>query len=198
MVDRIFSEDFVPSPQDVLHARVKTTGITEMCFSFGGLNFRIVDVGGQRSERKKWIHCFAGVTAILFVTSLSEYDQRCYEDNTTLRMKESLLLFDDMCNHRFFVDTPIILFLNKTDLFDSKISSGIDLKVCFPEYNGGLNTANAKKYIAEKFCELNRNPRKQIYTHFTCATDTDNIRYVFSAVKDIILQNSLRTAGLID
>ena len=33
------------------------------------------DVGGQRSERKKWIHCFESVTSIIFCTALSEYDQ---------------------------------------------------------------------------------------------------------------------------
>ena len=38
------------------------------------LYFRIVDVGGQRSERKKWIHCFEDVTAILFFIALSAYD----------------------------------------------------------------------------------------------------------------------------
>ena len=42
--------------------------------------FRVVDVGGQRSERKKWIHCFEDVTAILFFVALSEYDMTLRED----------------------------------------------------------------------------------------------------------------------
>lgn len=47
--------------------------------------FRLFDVGGQRSERKKWIHCFEDVTAIIFCVAMSEYDQVLHEDETTVR-----------------------------------------------------------------------------------------------------------------
>jgi len=39
------------------------------------------DVGGQRSERKKWIHCFETVTSIIFCVALSEYDQVLLEES---------------------------------------------------------------------------------------------------------------------
>ena len=42
--------------------------------------YRLCDIGGQRSERKKWIHCFEGVTAIIFLVALSEYDLCLAED----------------------------------------------------------------------------------------------------------------------
>ena len=80
------------------------------------------DVGGQRNERKKWIHCFENVTAVIFVAAISEYDQVLYEDDTTNRMHEALELFDEICNSRWFRETSIILFLNKRDLFNEKIS----------------------------------------------------------------------------
>ena len=48
------------------------------------LFFRLFDVGGQRSERKKWIHCFEDVTAIIFCVAMSEYDQVLHEDETTV------------------------------------------------------------------------------------------------------------------
>jgi hypothetical protein len=47
------------------------------------------DVGGQRSERKKWIHCFENVTTILFLVAISEYDQLLFEDETVNRMQEA-------------------------------------------------------------------------------------------------------------
>ena len=43
------------------------------------------DVGGQRSERKKWIHCFEGVTAIIFIVAMSEYDLMLAEDQDTVK-----------------------------------------------------------------------------------------------------------------
>jgi guanine nucleotide-binding protein subunit alpha len=59
---------------------VKTTGIIETIFHIGELTYRLYDVGGQRSERKKWIHCFENVTAIVFMVAISEYDQKLVED----------------------------------------------------------------------------------------------------------------------
>ena len=79
------------------------------------------DVGGQRSERKKWYRCFTGVTAIIFCTAMSEYDLVLEEDDEVNRMIESMKLFDSICNNRWFTDTSIILFLNKKDLFEEKI-----------------------------------------------------------------------------
>ena len=100
------------------------------------------DVGGQRSERKKWIHCFEGVTAIIFCVALSGYDLVLAEDEEMNRMMESMKLFDSICNNKWFVDTSIILFLNKKDLFAEKIRQS-PLTVCFPEYKGkkGLDRA---------------------------------------------------------
>lgn len=48
------------------------------------------DVGGQRSERKKWIHCFEGVTAIIFCASMSDYDLVLAEDEEMVRPIQSM------------------------------------------------------------------------------------------------------------
>jgi hypothetical protein len=82
---------YIPSEQDVLHARAPTTGIVENHFEIDGNAFKMFDVGGQRNERKKWIHCFENVTAVLFVAALSEYNQVLYEDEC-LRVDEPVML----------------------------------------------------------------------------------------------------------
>jgi len=158
------------------------------------IKFNLVDVGGQRSERRKWLHCFTDVTAVIFVAAMSEYDQKLYEDETTNRMFEALKLFKDICNAKWFVDTAIILFLNKKDLFMKKIQS-VSLKVCFEDYNGGNTYEEASKYIEDQFLQQNENPRKLIYVHQTCATDTESIQVVFKAVQDIIINRNLERTG---
>jgi len=194
-IDRLTQPDYIPTEQDVLRSRTKTTGIIETEFDVEDVHFRMVDVGGQRSERKKWIYCFQDVTAVIFCVAMSEYDLKLYEDDTTNRMAESLKLFKEICNTKWFVNTSMILFLNKRDLFAEKIQK-IDLNVCFPEYTGGKDYENASQYIKKVFLDQNDN-KKVIYTHFTCATDTDNILVVFNAVKDIILNQTLTDAGMI-
>ncbi|GFT58606.1 guanine nucleotide-binding protein G(o) subunit alpha [Trichonephila clavipes] len=194
-LDRLCQKDYMPTEQDILRTRVKTTGIVEVHFSFKNLNFKLFDVGGQRSERKKWIHCFEDVTAIIFCVAMSEYDQVLHEDETTNRMQESLKLFDSICNNKWFTDTSIILFLNKKDLFEEKIRKS-PLTICFPEYTGAQEYGEAAAYIQAQFEAKNKSTTKEIYCHMTCATDTTNIQFVFDAVTDVIIANNLRGCGL--
>jgi guanine nucleotide-binding protein G(o) subunit alpha len=194
-LDRICAPDFLPSEQDILRTRVQTTGIVEIKFINRELLFRVFDVGGQRSERRKWIHCFESVTSIIFFAALSEYDQVLAEDTSMNRMKESLLLFDSIFNNKYFVKTSFILFLNKKDLFEEKIKHS-PLTVCFPEYDGPNDYESASEYIKHEYKALNRSGGKEIYCHLTCATDTQNVQFVLAAVTDIIITNSLSGAGL--
>ncbi|VDL75177.1 unnamed protein product, partial [Nippostrongylus brasiliensis] len=95
----------------------------------------VFDVGGQRSERRKWIHCFDNVESIIFITAISEYDQVLFEDETTNRMIESMQLFNSICNSTWFLSTAMILFLNKKDLFMEKIKR-VNITTAFPDYEG--------------------------------------------------------------
>ncbi|KAL1924713.1 uncharacterized protein VTP21DRAFT_4367 [Calcarisporiella thermophila] len=195
-IDRISAPNYFPTDQDVLRSRVKTTGITETTFHIGDLTYRMFDVGGQRSERKKWIHCFENVTAIIFLVAISEYDQVLREDESVNRMQEALTLFDSICNSRWFVNTSIILFLNKIDLFKEKLPVS-PLGKYFPDYQGGNDYDAACEYLLDRFVSLNQSDTKQVYTHFTCATDTQQVRFVMSACNDIIIQNNLKSCGLL-
>ncbi|KAJ3601885.1 hypothetical protein NHX12_029647 [Muraenolepis orangiensis] len=195
-LERLIQPGYVPTEQDVLRSRVKTTGIIESQFSFKDLHFRMFDVGGQRSERKKWIHCFEGVTCIIFIAALSAYDMVLVEDDEVNRMHESLHLFNSICNHRYFAATSIVLFLNKKDVFIEKIKKA-HLNMCFPDYDGPNTYEDAGLYIKIQFLDLNlRKDIKEVYSHMTCATDTENVKFVFDAVTDIIIKENLKDCGL--
>lgn len=192
---RITHPDYIPTEADVLRARTKTTGIYETRFTMGQLSIHMFDVGGQRSERKKWIHCFESVTSIIFCVALSEYDQVLLEDSNQNRMGESLVLFDSVVNSRWFVRTSIILFLNKVDLFRQRLARS-PLSDYFPDYSGGNDVTRASKYLLWRFYQVNR-AALHIYPHLTQATDTSNIRLVFAAVKETLLQKALEDSGIL-
>jgi len=148
-------------------------------------------------KEKKWFHCFEHVTAVLFVAAISEYDQVLYEDGVTNRIHESLRLFGEICNCQWFYKTSMILFLNKSDLFKEK-NKTVDMRDCFPEYDGGLDNYDAAiEFLKSEFLSRNEYPRKRIYVHVTCATDTANVQFTFSAVKEILVKNGLKEAGLL-
>lgn len=196
-LERIAEPHYVPTEQDVLRARSPTTGIIEYPFDLDTIIFRMVDVGGQRSERRKWIHCFENVTSIMFLVALSEFDQLLFESENENRMEESKALFKTIITYPWFQQSSIILFLNKTDLLEEKVKRS-NLVDYFPEFDGPPNDAKAaREFILKMFVDLNPDTEKIIYSHFTCATDTENIRFVFAAVKDTILQLNLKEYNLV-
>lgn len=87
-LDRLFGKNYIPNDQDVLRSRLRTTGITETVFDLGPLTYHMFDVGGQRSERKKWVHCFEDVHCLLFVAAISGYDQCLVEDKTAVSLSQ--------------------------------------------------------------------------------------------------------------
>ncbi|KAM9385214.1 guanine nucleotide-binding protein subunit alpha-15.1 [Pholidichthys leucotaenia] len=201
-LDRIARQDYIPTEQDVLRVRFPTTGIHDYSFTIKNVTLRIVDVGGQKSERRKWIHCFENVTSLIFLASLSEYDQVLEERETINRMKESLALFYTTIHSPWFHSTSIILFLNKTDILADKIQTS-DLNKYFPSFTGRRQSPDdAQDFILKEYEQkaINREKkeeRKALYPHFTCATDTNNIRRVFNDIKDTVLLKSLRDYGII-
>ncbi|KAI8388232.1 guanine nucleotide binding protein, alpha [Radiomyces spectabilis] len=190
-LDVVFQPNYLPTDQDIIRCRAKTTGITETTFQIGSYTYRMFDVGGQRSERKKWIHCFEGVTAVLFVVAVSGYDQCLIEDRDSNQMYEALLLFDSICNSSWFHRTSMILLLNKIDIFKRKITYS-PVSHYFADFEGDDTDYNqTRTYFKNRFVGLCRNPQKRVYAHYTDATDTTLLRHVMMAVSDIIINENL-------
>jgi len=184
-------DEYEPTLSDVMRVRIRTSGIVEEVYNIRGVTFVMFDVGGQRNERKKWIHCFEDVTAVIFVAAISEYDQALFEDNSVNRITEALNLFHEITHLNWFVETPFILFLNKIDLFEEKIKH-IDPGEWFPSYTGGCNYDKAAEFFKQRFLSKLPHNEKECYTHFVCAVDTNNVHKMFSACSEIIIGQGLR------
>ncbi|KAJ3107214.1 guanine nucleotide-binding protein subunit alpha [Phlyctochytrium planicorne] len=187
LLDMTDYTDYVPLDQDILSARIMTTTITETKIEIESVLFKIYDVGGQRSERKKWAPYFDDVMAIIFVVAISSFDQTCFEDLKTNRMLESLNLFGSICNHPLFKKTAVILFLNKIDLLKKKLEH-TKVQQYFEDYTGDNSFDDVAEFFAKKYLLLNKNKEKKIYVHLTWATDSNQIRAVIRAVNTIILK----------
>jgi guanine nucleotide-binding protein subunit alpha len=199
-LERLFDPEYVPTEQDVIQCRARTIGITETTFQLRDHEMLMVDVGGQKSERRKWIHCFQDVTSILFLVSLSGYDQCLVEDKDANQMQDAMTIWDSICHSQWFKSTSIILFLNKNDLFERKISTS-DIKNFFPDYDGEVGDVKAgREYFKRRFARLSlkagRAKEREIYIHITNATDTAMLRVVMAAVEDSIVSSNIRSVLL--
>ncbi|KAI8621855.1 guanine nucleotide binding protein, alpha subunit [Chytriomyces sp. MP71] len=194
-VKEVCNPEYNPTEQDILNTRQMTTTVTETKILVEKKIFRIFDVGGQRSERKKWAPYFDDVDAIIYLVAISSYDQVCLEDSSTNRMVESMNLFDSICNHPLFKMTEMIVFMNKIDLFKEKLEKA-PISQYFPTYQGPNTYEAGSEYFASRFIALNLFPEKSIYLHFTWATDTKQIKAVLAIVNHSILRGNLTKAGL--
>nr|CAG4718785.1 unnamed protein product [Naegleria fowleri] len=188
-IDRIAKPDYSPTVDDVLHCRVKTLGVHQVEIVMeGGIKFRLVDVGGQRAERRKWLELMSEVDAVIFMTSLAEYDQDCYEEKGCWRVKESLETFEKVVNNKLFQNVPFILMLNKSDLFERKLEKK-SFKKYFPEFNGNeKDVKECTDYLAKLFlakCKERSSSSVLVQPH--CAIDKNATEKMLQQVKNFVL-----------
>uniref|UniRef100_A0A4W6G324 Uncharacterized protein n=1 Tax=Lates calcarifer TaxID=8187 RepID=A0A4W6G324_LATCA len=186
-MSRIIAPNYVPTETDVLRVRVRTCGIIETQFQVNETIFRLYDVGGQRTERRKWLSCF------------DCYDMTLMENPSVNQLQESLELFASICTNTVFNSTSLILFMNKTDLFREKIlHSGRHLRFYLSSYAGADGDVDAAAHhITAMFSSCNSSPDKPVYHHFTTATDTTNIQVVLHMVIDQIIKENIAAVQLL-
>ena len=134
---------------------------------------------------------FDGVTAVIFLTAISEYDQVLLEDGKTNRLLESRDLFIEILKNVAFQNSDVVLFLNKKDVFEEKMKSG-SFNNYITLYKGKPDDAGAAiLYIKSNIFEKAFNAYgsgKTFYCHVTQATDTTNAEKLFSYIYDIVFE----------
>nr|BAB84093.1 heterotrimeric GTP binding protein alpha subunit [Nicotiana tabacum] len=213
-LQRFSDINYVPSKEDVLFARIRTTGVVEIQFSPVGENkksgevYRLFDVGGQRNERRKWIHLFEGVTAVIFCAAISEYDQTLFEDERKNRMMETKELFEWVLKQPCFEKTSFMLFLNKFDIFEQKALK-VPLNVCewFKDYQsvstGKQEIEHAYEFVKKKLeesyfqCTAPDRVDRVFKIYRTTALDQKLVKKTFKLVDETLRRRNLFEAGLL-
>ena len=181
---RLLSPDLVPTDADVLHARLRTTGITETAFHVDSKTFHVFDHGGAGNERKKWIYSFEGNDCLIYVAPLSGYNQCLNEDFTANQLKESLVLFEDLLSLTWFKRSPIFLVLSKKDLLIEKIES-YPITKWWPEYEGSPDDPEeVLTFIKNKFLELADMAGRSVKVYTCELTDKASARVLLDDLRE--------------
>ncbi|KAH9941145.1 G-alpha-domain-containing protein [Epithele typhae] len=203
-IDRVTAVQYFPSEDDVLRARLKTVGVSEYSFHMEagderGTEWRIIDVGGSRSQVPTWVPFFDD--AIIFLAPISAFDQVLAEDRSVNRLEDSVLLWKELCSNKLLAKVDLVLFLNKCDILESKLKSGVRLAKYVRSFGERPNDPDvAQKYFKSKFSAIHREhspiPRK-FYGFCTSVTDSTTTGGIIAAVKDMVLREHLRASKLL-
>jgi len=206
-VHRFADEDYEPTSEDVIRAKLRTTGVTEVRFVIENHEFNLIDIGGQRSERRKWLHCFEAVHIIIYMIAINEYDMVLDEDGITNRFEEALKLFQLLTSTQWLRQIPCVLIMNKTDLFKDEIVNR-PLEDNFPDYREFLKEKNNGKgdsvtkedryklgleYMRQK-CKKYFDGRN-LYVIETCAIDKTNCDNVFKIIRREMIEKAMCLSG---
>ncbi|KAF8067639.1 guanine nucleotide binding protein, alpha subunit [Lyophyllum atratum] len=205
-VDRITREGYVPSPDDILRARVTTIGPEEHYINVesageSSKGWVIYDVGGSRSQRAAWAQYFDDVNIIIFMVPLSSFNQVLAEDEKTNRLTDSLKLWRMICSNKLLSAVELILFLNKLDILDAKLAAGIQFSKYVKAYTGKRNeTKPVAKYLLDIFMTLHQQHtpnKRKIHPHLTCAIDTKATSAVIDRIHEAIMVKILSDSNII-
>lgn len=168
--------------------RKKTVGVTRTKFSCSRdeLQIELTDVGGQRSERGKWKKCFDGTHLVIYLVSLSDYDEVLYEANSENAMREALDCFGRTINGEWFQDKRFIVLFSKEDVLKKKISQSDELVNVFPEYKGGTDPKLAQEFITGLFFDQNKGDPSRLIPLVVTLTDTESVKMVDAKIMEII------------
>lgn len=181
---RFADEKFVPTALDMIQARTRTTGVIEFAADTESYKMRVIDVGGQKSERKKWVMCFDHVQAIVWVCNLTGFAKRLFEDAQKRQIEEDLPLFESIVTKDAIRGIPVFLVLNKKDLF-AMARQTTDLRSVFSDYQGDNSMDDFEAFLVNKFRTLV--PSETPFRSFTIsATNANEVDKVIRAVKTTV------------
>jgi len=205
-VDRIATSDYLPSTDDILHARVQTLGVVQHIFDVDvrgrSVLWHLYDVGGARGQRHAWAPYFDDANAIIFITPVSAFDQYLEEDPRVNRIDDSLQLFTQICSNALLRNVNLVLFLNKMDVLKVKLDRGVKVRKYMPSFgNRTNNVETVMQYFRAHFVKVHRKndgSNRTLYIHYTSVVDTKATQRILGSVRDSVFRAQLHTSGLLE
>jgi GTPase SAR1 family protein len=205
-MDRIKQDNYVPTDDDILRARIRTSGSNSTAIYLEKIYFEFYDVGGQKPERAKWEAVIGEnkFSAVIYFVATDEYDVNDDEkDFDRSKMELSRFIFKELVQSSVMSESiPIILFLNRIDLLENRLLTPqgfTSFKETFPEYSGSNAKTKALEFIKSYYFAVVPNEGKgvtPIKCHYTCALDRNGVVVVWKIIRDILVDQALKDVGL--
>lgn len=197
----ILETSFSPSSEDMLKLRRETFSPQEVTFKFGDYNIKIVDVGGQQKHRDQWISEMEGVSAVIYMSSLADFDQNVPMDEAGVSQNKNALqhsfeIFEKaILKEPKFEGVPIVVLLNKSDILKEKIKKS-SFKCYYPECDEDEQHSYEFATTCIKLDYENSVHSPSVATYCTNATDSELIAQIFIRIFDGFKELSLEKSGL--
>jgi len=202
--------DYLVTDEDILHFRMVTTGEGEpITYNHEDqVNLTFVDVGGQRAERKNWGKV-KDPSGVVFVAAIDCYNRKVnegwlggYDEKVakTNALQDAVDLFGGIAKQCLESDPPIplVLLLNKVDLFAKNIPKG-DLGTHFPAFEGGSDVEAAKTFVRNLFLKEAQGAKEELdmlHIHFISLVDGTAAETILLSIQSMIVCNIFDSEGL--
>lgn len=196
-ISRFSNELSLPTERDILTARSRTTGQSQITIPLNKKQVvKFIDVGGQKSERRRWNQVVQHPTAIVFFASLADFNLFSYSSTKKTILNESIELWSEIVQE--YSNTLFILALNKVDIFSEKIKM-YDFKKYYPDFEGDPErTYETSKYIEQLFKDqVPEEKLGSLNIHITCILEKKYVDRLFQSFKDLYYRKMLSKSSLI-
>jgi guanine nucleotide-binding protein subunit alpha len=194
-VQRIASEDYVPTEADIVRLNQSIGGIKELRFNWDELDVHLFNINGYIPDqfRKRWFHQFDSVTSLVYTVDVSLYDRPFYGQTAKSQLLNDFASFECWATSPKFAESAVILLLNNFTRFRDKLRYS-PLETFFPDYVPSATDpdSSARQYILKRFKDVNRN-RLSIYSFWVDLDMSDNL-HLYAALKKTLQHFQQRKA----
>jgi len=202
-INTIASPDYIPTHDDILHARQRSTGATETAFVVNKCKITLHDMGGQLNERNKWHHLLTTkIQGLFFFVAVDEYNTPSTEEANSTKLQLALRTWVETLTEweKEARTMSIFVVFNKVDLLDIKLKENfVSFKDCYPDYSGDQTREGVLKYIEKMFRAVAPFKLHQKYIVFFpgCALDQGLMKKIFEETKAQLIHRRIASDGLL-